>query len=291
MSAAEIVARSLGGARRQTNGGWLARCPVHDDHDPSLSLRNGRDGRLLVHCFVGCNSLDILCEMQRRGLLPPERRLGPRRPQVVHAEDGETIQHMRQQAAAILRRAEPIGGTLAERYLLKRGLDPEIPDPVALRFLPSTAMYPPSMVALISDFRDAAQVLGLQFTLLNDDGSKLDRVFMKGSRPTGGVIRLIEDAEVTDRLGLAEGVESALAVMTGFARSGYVVPPVWSALAAGSLTKLPVLPAIEVLNIFADNDASGVGQRAAAELALTWRAAGREVLISSPSEGGDWNDA
>lgn len=152
-------------------------------------------------------------------------------------------------------------------------------------------MYPPSLVAPITDFRDAAQVLGLQFTLLNPDGTKLDRKFMKGSRPTGGVIRLVEDAEVTDRLGLAEGVESALAVMTSFARSGYVVPPVWSALNAGNLTRLPVLPAIEVLNIFADNDASGVGQRAAAELALTWRAAGREVLISSPSEGGDWNDA
>jgi hypothetical protein len=32
-----------------------ARCPARDDHKPSLSIREGRDGRRLVHCFAGCS--------------------------------------------------------------------------------------------------------------------------------------------------------------------------------------------------------------------------------------------
>jgi hypothetical protein len=32
---------------------WMARCPAHDDRDPSLSVRDAGD-RLLVHCFAGC---------------------------------------------------------------------------------------------------------------------------------------------------------------------------------------------------------------------------------------------
>lgn len=36
------------------HGRWLARCPSHDDRQPSLSVRELEDGRLLVHCFAGC---------------------------------------------------------------------------------------------------------------------------------------------------------------------------------------------------------------------------------------------
>jgi hypothetical protein len=39
---------------RPTRRGFSARCPSHDDHHHSLSLAIGRDGRVLVHCFVGC---------------------------------------------------------------------------------------------------------------------------------------------------------------------------------------------------------------------------------------------
>ena len=32
--------------------GWQALCPAHDDHDPSLSIDMGDDGRILLHCFA-----------------------------------------------------------------------------------------------------------------------------------------------------------------------------------------------------------------------------------------------
>ena len=39
---------------------WLACCPAHGDKTPSLSIRQTEDGRWLLHCFAGCDVLDIL---------------------------------------------------------------------------------------------------------------------------------------------------------------------------------------------------------------------------------------
>ena len=38
----------------QTPSGWMARCPGHEDRHPSLSIREGDDGRILIHCHAGC---------------------------------------------------------------------------------------------------------------------------------------------------------------------------------------------------------------------------------------------
>jgi hypothetical protein len=49
---------------RKTNSGYLVTCPVHDDKNPSLHIAIGVDGsgkdRLLVKCFSGCDSEDVL---------------------------------------------------------------------------------------------------------------------------------------------------------------------------------------------------------------------------------------
>ena len=65
MSAADM-AHALGEPRREGRG-WRCRCPLHGGI--SLSLRDGDEGRLLVWCFGGCNSHDVLDELRRRRLL------------------------------------------------------------------------------------------------------------------------------------------------------------------------------------------------------------------------------
>ncbi len=54
-----IVARLLNklkGLKNKAGGeGWIARCPAHDDHSPSLSV-DFRDGKVLVSCFTGCTA-------------------------------------------------------------------------------------------------------------------------------------------------------------------------------------------------------------------------------------------
>jgi hypothetical protein len=51
---AQVVAalKQAGCRRGGPRGAW--QCPAHDDHTPSLSVHQGHDGRVLLHCHAGC---------------------------------------------------------------------------------------------------------------------------------------------------------------------------------------------------------------------------------------------
>lgn len=55
----ELVLTRLEGVRPYGKG-HTARCPSHEDRTASLSIAQGNDGRLLVHCFAGCSVHDIV---------------------------------------------------------------------------------------------------------------------------------------------------------------------------------------------------------------------------------------
>ena len=40
---------------RMTADGFKARCPSHEDLNPSLSIREAESGAVLVKCFAGCS--------------------------------------------------------------------------------------------------------------------------------------------------------------------------------------------------------------------------------------------
>jgi putative DNA primase/helicase len=46
---------------RPSGEGWQANCPAHDDNVASLSIAEGDDGRVLLHCHAGC-STELICE-------------------------------------------------------------------------------------------------------------------------------------------------------------------------------------------------------------------------------------
>ena len=50
----------LGRKARKAGAGWEATCPGHDDRAASLSISTGEDGRLLLHCHAGCETVDLL---------------------------------------------------------------------------------------------------------------------------------------------------------------------------------------------------------------------------------------
>jgi hypothetical protein len=69
-SAKSPVQKTLGvleGVEHRANGTW-ALCPAHDDHDPSLNIKEGDDGRALLHCFAGCDQGEVLGALEKRGL-------------------------------------------------------------------------------------------------------------------------------------------------------------------------------------------------------------------------------
>ncbi len=52
MTVAELVQRL---DAKASNGHWMARCPAHDDREPSLQISEGTEGRVLLKCFAGCS--------------------------------------------------------------------------------------------------------------------------------------------------------------------------------------------------------------------------------------------
>lgn len=282
------IALSLGGARR-SGGQWLARCPVHADRTPSLSLRDGDDGRLLVHCHAGCAPQPVLRALRDRGLLgprdqglrhpemPPERQFGPK-----------------DKPRALFLSFRPISGSPVELYLKARVNGVVLPSGDVLRYAPANPpRFPwPSMVALVTSFADAGTVQTLHFTDLRPDGSgkapiSPNKRTLKGYSIKGGVVRLTDDAEVTLRLGVAEGIEKSLAISASFMRDQDRVEHVWSALNAGNMGRLPVLPGIATLAIYGDRNK--VGKDAARSLARRWYSASRRVELGA-SPGPDWDE-
>lgn len=45
--------------------GWKARCPAHDDRNPSLGLWGTDSGGVRVHCHAGCDPADVLYALGR----------------------------------------------------------------------------------------------------------------------------------------------------------------------------------------------------------------------------------
>jgi hypothetical protein len=79
---------------RPSGAGWMALCPAHDDRNPSLSITEGDDGRILLHCHAGCSTEAVL---EAVGLDYRDLFVGceqgasfvPRRPKPLREEDAD----------------------------------------------------------------------------------------------------------------------------------------------------------------------------------------------------------
>ena len=66
---AVVIVRALNA--RRCGSGWMAKCPAHDDHKPSLSIQE-KDGKVLVHCHGGCSQGSVIDALSGLGLWQPE---------------------------------------------------------------------------------------------------------------------------------------------------------------------------------------------------------------------------
>jgi hypothetical protein len=55
----DLVVSKLHGVRR-SGAGYVALCPYHHDSEPSLSINEGEDGRVLINCFADCEREEIV---------------------------------------------------------------------------------------------------------------------------------------------------------------------------------------------------------------------------------------
>ena len=278
---ARTIVDALQGKWSATRG--MCRCPAHEDGTPSLSVTGTQDGRVLLHCFAGCDGRDVIAVLRHMKLWSQD---GPARPRVrlTPERPDEAAMRRRRWARALWEAAVPIDGTLGAVYLQARGVVGRLPD--SLRFLArlehkTRPTRHPAVIAAVQDGGGA--VVAIQRIWLSDDGrakAALDPA-KAGLGPMGdGAVRLGEPAAM---MGLAEGIETALSASRLFSL------PVWASLGASRLKSVWLPRTCRSVVIFADNGASGL--RAAHAAARHFREQKRTALVQPPSRDfGDFND-
>lgn len=282
MGAAADLAAGL--CSRRHKWGWIARCPAHRDRTPSLSIREGKDGRPVVNCFAGCDWSNIRAALQDKRLWPAPGldRLAPKpraRPRSEKRPQEELLPYLHR----LWRDAGPAPGSPVEAYLRGRGIDLALPPILrhARLWHTEAKLRLSCMIAAVQDGR--GELTGIHRTFLRPDGCGKAPVEpakkMLGSCG-GGVVRLSPAAV---RLVLCEGIETGLSI-----RAACPELAVWCALSAGNLGGVRIPPVVNEVVIVADGDA--VGLRAARRAAERYGATGRRVRLVELPRGMDAND-
>ena len=284
MNARELTVALQG---RWSGSSGTARCPAHDDHDPSLSVSEGQDGKVLVKCHAGCEQEHVIAALQARDLWPratwstsTTRRTTKAKPTL----DPEPSPHHGHALQTWRASRDPIG-TLTADYLSHRAITGTIPasirDHPGLKHTP-TGLNLPAMVAAITGAD--RKVLAVQRTFLRVDGrgkANVNEPKLSLGAMGAGAVRLGPAGPV---LGIAEGVESGLSAAQLFGL------PIWCSLSCSRLDRLWLPPETLEVHIFGDNGTRG--HEGAERAAKAYQTQGRRVVVRFPPERfGDWNDA
>jgi putative DNA primase/helicase len=176
------------------------------------------------------------------------------------------------------------------QYLTGRGL--VVPETPSLRYHPSLSYRDGN--AYVGKFQ---AMIGL-VTGADGQGTSIHRTYLQNGKKaevssakklmtpiagvSGSAVRLFP---VSPALGIAEGIESALGASMRFQR------PVWSAISAHGMESFIPPEGVREVFVFADNDESMVGQKAAYALASRLSGLGIAASVEIPKKAGqDWAD-
>ena len=287
---AEQIAKALGGHR--SNDGWLCRCPLathgkrNGDRRPSLFIKDGTTA-LLVKCFAGCDSRDVLDDLRLDGFMDDtcgdRGRSEPFRDTSSRFASRSPESAPNPKALRLWMSSISITGTLGEIYLRRnRGLIGPYPPSIRFKHVMNDRLDAESPAILAAVARADRKIIAVQVTFLTDDAQKAP-----GPVPRRTIGKLGEGAvrlgSHTNVLGLAEGVETALSAMEIFG------VPCWATLGAARLPGVKVPAGVKTIHIFGDND--DPGREAAERAAERYTHEGRRVILRFPPERyGDYND-
>ncbi|WP_367714501.1 toprim domain-containing protein [Nitratireductor sp. GISD-1A_MAKvit] len=221
--------------------------------------------------------------------LTPARAFTAKEPRLRTDADDDEHRAKIERARLIWRHATPMEGTPAAGYLATR-LGADLPGDLLahpdLRFHPApfyggeSTFLGDAVGGLVALMRDplTGEPTGLHRTFISVGLHRLEKR-MLGRK---GMVMLSPFDSVSHGLSVCEGIETGVAIMH---RLGFA--PVWCALSAGGVGTFPVLPGVDALTVFADNDLPDkngrrAGQMAADRCAQRWREAGREMRVATP---------
>ncbi|MDD5387875.1 MAG: primase-helicase zinc-binding domain-containing protein [Gallionellaceae bacterium] len=286
------ILASFGVTEKQLSGKHT-ECPVCGGRDRfRFDDKDGRgtyfcshcgagDGIKLVMAMRGCDFRAAAQEVEAvAGVVKPGRQAKPEPDEATKIE----------RAKRVWRESAPLTqGDEAMRYLAGRGLVLDAP-PASLRLHPGLVYHDgeritgtfPAMVALVQAPDGSGVTLHRTYI---KDGMKAPvpspRKLMPGRQSTKSAIRL---SRVVPCLGIAEGIETSLAASALFS------VPVWSCINANGIETFEPPNGVEQITIFADNDESFTGQKAAYAAAFRLKQQGFLVKVRMPPMGWDWLD-
>ena len=270
----------------QAKRGQHIRCPTPSHEDRNPSWRWDEDKR---RYFCSCGNGDILDLIIAMGRASDAKgaaqwacdALGLEMP-ATERKPGGPRRDPSQDIERWLTECDRLAGTVGETYLASRGL--AVPDSPDLKFHGDLRWRNDgyrALVAVIRD-RDGNPTGGIHRTFLLADGSGKAAPGKKMLGPCrGGCVRLAAIGE-DGRLGIAEGIETALSASQIFGI------PVWAGLSDSGVRSFRPPAGVRHVVIFADNGEPG--ERAAQDCAARLRSIGIEYEIRTPLHGDDFND-
>ena len=281
---AEIRAREI---VKRLKGTWSDRsrkgiclCPAHNDGSPSLSVQLG-ERAILFKCFAGCTREEILKALSRLRLHDSAPLAMPA---AAPSRDFTSL------ALNLWRNSRPVAGTLAEQYLLARGIPG--PFPPVLRFHPKTIIGSGAdrqiLPALVAAVENAQGVIAVQRTFLDSRPLHVLRKPLKKSKVALGLLGdgAIRLAPAGEELGVAEGIEDALSAMAWFGT------PTWALGGVERLRLFAIPPSVRRLIVYGDPGPAAARLIQASYPHLSGN--GRHVEVRIPEarfQGMDWNAA
>jgi putative DNA primase/helicase len=272
------LAEALGG--HWSRGRGMGRCPAHDDRTPSLGLRLGSCA-ILLHCFAGCSTTDVLAALARQGIAT--RSLFD--DSVEEIAPTLTPEGPDANAVRLWRSAAPVTDTVADAYLSSRAIGCRSTE---LRYLEKTPLGPRGrasfLPALVAALRTDEGIMAIQRTFLTPTAALVGMERPKRGLGRYGVASVRLHAPVSGRLGLAEGIESALSV--------HVLRdiPCWATLGNERFGLVAIPDSVTELHLFLDADAGG--DLAEARARARHARADRTIIAHRPDAPfTDWNDA
>jgi len=325
----EVVATRVSWDRKKTKpnrGDWWGCCPFHGENSASFHCED-RKGR--YHCF-GCGasgdhfrffmeldgvSFPRAIEMvaSLAGVSVPdaapeteeERRNRERRARERAASEAKRREQDDRERAekietirGIWSGGMSIAGTLAEKYLVDRGI-PLMAWPPSLRFHPSLPIDGRKHPALICGVQDKDRKLVAVWRIFLDGSGKAlagqdGRKMKLGLGPAGGgAVRLSAPGP---EILVCEGVETGFGVgcLTGWKK------PVWPLLSTSGMIAWEPPAGVQAVTIYSDGDRYKVrpdgkigeppGRVAANKLKAKLASMGIKVAVQEPPAGTDWLD-
>ena len=252
-----------------------------------------KDGRGTYYCS-GCGSgdgLDLLSKYTNKSLKELMDEIAPRAEQF-NVKAKNPAQNGDGRIRRIIAESVPISnfhGGIVRKYLASRGVkaSPFLREHPGLKYYDADGKVVGTFPAMVALVENVTAVATLHITYLTAEGTKapvpsVKKILTPRCSTDGAFIRLTKDY---DAVGIAEGIETALAVM-----KMYNIP-CWASGTAGMLEKFSPPPAVQGVIIYGDNDASFTGQKAAYTLAQNLVKKGKTVTVKIPDKIGDFADA